>query len=1163
MNLNQVMTELDNLFTQGRISEVPQFLEEHIKQAQEQGEKDVMLTLYNECIGFYRETGQYDKSLENGDKAMALMEEMGLKGTMPYATTLLNIANAKRASGQLQESLALYNQVRPIYVARLKEDDMYFAGLYNNLSLLYQEMGDFAAAKEQLENALGIVSHKENTAFEIAVTQANLANTCIELGQDDEAKARAEEAIRIFEEIGVDDAHYSAALSALGSLYYMDKDYPNALSVMEKSRECVAKYLGTENIQYQRLSENIAIIKEKMSAGGTQAEPFVQEEATAGEAQVEAQVPVQEEAAEEPKEQSQVSVPEVAVEEAQEQPEEQPQLQVEEEQPQAQVSVPKEPIEEVQEQPQVQIEEASIEEPKEQPQVPVSEVQVSAPKAPEEEPKEQVQVPEIQIEEAGEQPQVSAPEAPAEEPKEQAPEDLQISEELPIEETVQEKQENADKNNTPMDEDEIDKILGIDIDNDGWASVIRADKKPQEKEADSVEEEAVQTGNADEPQERETYNPAENVSSFNISSAFAQIKAAASQKLQERPGGKKAPTPYDEEKAVDAMIAEVMDEIAVEVGEASQEDKTEAVQPDEPQPKELQEEVQELSQPEEVQEMQAEEAPSAQEQPQPQQSLQQVLQPEEKDEDLASGLTGLELCRRYYKTYGEPMLAEKFLEYVPQIAVGLVGKGSDCFGFDDLQSRDHDFGPRFMLWVTKEVYDKIGSALQAEYEKLPDTFMGVKRIETFHGKDRSGVMVIEDFYKNTLGSDLIGVLTGAGKGLTKVKTWLAVHDYALAAAVNGEVFRDDAGIFTSYRELLKGYYPKAVWYRKIAQACALFSQNGQYNLPRMRKRGQLVAAELAKAECAKQAMKLAYLLNRQYAPHDKWLFKALPQNPDMVLEETAKGVAQLVEEISLTSVDEAHEIQLATAIESLAVIFANELERQNMIGSCNLYLDANTAELIAKSDALLAAAMADAPTTTALSLSIAKAEFEAFDKVQNEGGRASCQNNWPTFKVMRMSQYMTWDEDMLLQYLYEFKTNLANGRNMIEEKYARMMASTAPDEYAKFADKLPPISTEKQAIMEQIIALQVKWMEEFAKEYPRLAGNARTIHTAEDLPYDTSYETYLRGELGTYSDKLLEMYGRYVVAYARNQKSITREIMANTIKFYGYKSFEEAERRGL
>ena len=95
--------------------------------------------------------------------------------------------------------------------------------------------------------------------------------------------------------------------------------------------------------------------------------------------------------------------------------------------------------------------------------------------------------------------------------------------------------------------------------------------------------------------------------------------------------------------------------------------------------------------------------------------------------------------------------------------------------------------------------------------------------------------------------------------------------------------------------------------------------------------------------------------------------------------------------------------------------------------------------------------------------------------------------------------------------------------------------------------------------MEESIALQVKWMEEFAAEYPKLAGNARTIHTAEDLPDDTSYETYLRGELGTYSDKMLEMYGRYIVEYAKSGKSVTRDIMTNKIKFYGYESFEEAE----
>lgn len=886
MELDQLMSELDELFTQERINEIPQFLETHIAQAEAEGANDILLTLYNECIGFYREVGQYELSVDYCHKAISLMNEMGLQDTLPYATTLLNAANAHRAAGLLQESLELYNRVRPIYVALLDEDDMYFAGLYNNLSLLYQEMDDFAAAKEQLEHALVIVSGKPDTQFEVAVTQANLANTCIELGQDEEAKKRAEEAIRIFEEIGVDDAHYSAALSALGSLYYMDKDYTNALMVMEKSRDCVAKYLGEQNIQYQRLSENIEIIKDKLD-----------KEASAANATVE------------------------------------------------------------------------------------------------------VKIHEVEAE----------PETVAEE-----------------------------------------------------------EHSEEEAEPEAVAEE-------EEPAEQE---------------------------------------------------AEAKPEVETETEEN--------------------------------------EKPTIEQEPETDQ------EPEEED-TLTPDITGLELCRRYYEEYGKPMIAEKFHAYESVIAVGLVGKGSDCFGFDDLQSRDHDFGPRFVMWVTKKVYDQIGVELQEAYEALPDSFMGVDRVETFHGRDRAGVMIIDDFYKNTLGFDLIGTLLQADENLDKenldtIKCWLSVHDYALAAAVNGEVFRDDEGIFTQYRNKLLAYYPKAVWYRKIAQTCALFSQNGQYNLPRMRKRGQLVSAELAKAECVKQAMKLYYLLNRKYAPHDKWLFKGMPDNPAMMIDEEGaqnESVASLVEKISLLPADKAHEAELTTAIESLAVIFANELERQNIIGKCDLYLDADTAELTVKSDALLTAIVADTPVITALSLSIAKAEFEAFDKVQNEGGRANCQNNWPTFKVMRMSQYMTWTEDMLLQYLYEFKTNYANGRNMIEEKYARMMASTAPLEYARFADRLPPVSEEKKAIIEQIVTLQVKWMEEFAAEYPKLAGNARIIHTTDDLPYDTSYETYLRGELLTYSDRMLELYGRYIVEHARTGKNVAREIMENTIHFYGYKDLNEANEKEM
>ncbi len=1066
MDINQITEELDTLFAQEKIAEIPQFLESHIAQAAQEGAQEVLLTLYNEIIGFYRETGQYALSIENCHKAVALMKEMGIQDTIPYATTLLNIANAHRAAGLLQESLELYNRVRPIYVAHLDENDMYFANFYNNLSLLYQEMGDFASAKDQLVNALSIVSHKPDRQFEAAVTQANLANTCIELGQDDEARARAEEAIRIFEELGVDDAHYSAALSALGSLYYMDKDYNSALRAMEKSRECVAKYLGTDNIQYQRLSENIEIIQNKISTSEkpSEAEKPAQEE-TASVSAVEAS---------EPEALGEVPVEVPVLENLAEVP--------------ALETLAAEASE---------LETLVLSEEMPQPEVPVTE----------EMPELEAFVPEEEAEPAGVSEQEAFVETPEESEQESKPSQTSVQESfaetpeaevMPAEEVEQEAE-------TFMQEDSGQEAASGEVP-ELETAVLEESEQESEPAQTSVEESPTEVSESEE----EVF----------VAEASVNTSEVEAIPIEESNGEAAVEVLSTEEPALEPVLEEPKKEAFAE-------------------------------------------APLTE-------TLEQVASPAKspEQEDLTPSITGIDLCRRYYEEYGRPMIAGKFQAYESRIAVGLVGKGSDCFGFDDVLSQDHDFGPRFVMWVTKKVYDEIGEELQEAYDKLPSQFLGIDRIETFHGKDRSGVMIIEEFYKSLLGFDLAGMLahnnedTASGKeNLDTIKCWLSVQEYALAAAVNGEVFRDDEGIFTQYRNLLSAYYPKAVWYRKAAQTCALFSQSGQYNLPRMRRRGQLVAAELAKAECAKQAMKLYYLLNRKYAPHDKWLYRGMPENAQMTLGEEGMenaDVPKLVEKLSLLPADKAHEAALTTAVESLAVIFANELEKLNMVGKCDLYLDVCTKELMTKSDALLTAIVANTPIVTALSLSIAKSEFEAFDKVQNEGGRASCQNNWPTFKVMRMSQYMTWTEDMLLQYLYEFKTNYANGRNMIEEKYARMMESTAPLEYARFAKRLPAVSEAKKAIVEQIVALQVKWMEEFAAQYPNLAEDARAIHTAEDLSYDTSYETYLRGELRTYSDRMLEMYGRYIVAHAQAGKNVACEIMKNTVQFYGYQDLETA-----
>lgn len=190
---------------------------------------------------------------------------------------------------------------------------------------------------------------------------------------------------------------------------------------------------------------------------------------------------------------------------------------------------------------------------------------------------------------------------------------------------------------------------------------------------------------------------------------------------------------------------------------------------------------------------------------------------------------------------------------------------------------------------------------------------------------------------------------------------------------------------------------------------------------------------------------------------------------------------------------------------------------------------------------------------------IVELEWKQFDKVINEGGRAQCQDDYETFSIMRKSQYMTWNEELLKSYLDDLRAAQNCGRNLITEKYARMMESTAPQKFEELKESLPALDEERIKIQEEIIKIQMAWMEDFAARFPKMAGRARKLHTIEDDEYDTSYETYLRGELGTYGDKTFVLYGRFIASLAQEGKNLAYDIMNNTAKLYGYASVDAAE----
>ena len=303
-------------------------------------------------------------------------------------------------------------------------------------------------------------------------------------------------------------------------------------------------------------------------------------------------------------------------------------------------------------------------------------------------------------------------------------------------------------------------------------------------------------------------------------------------------------------------------------------------------------------------------------------------------------IKGLDLSREYYENIGKPILMELFPEYMKKAAVGLVGEGSECFGFDDQISMDHDYGPSFCVWLPRNIYTQAGESMTEIYESLPKEYKGISaNIIREQSAGRRGILEIEGFYQKFLTRDTIP---------ESLIDWLRIPEHFYAVATNGEVFEDNLGMFTDVRRKLLNYYPEDVRLKKIAACAVRMAHSGQCNYARMMWRRDIVAAKFALDEFMRNTIAIVFLLNRVYCPYYKWMWRGMEQLPKL------GRVRELLKNMAAGVLDDSHwdsskwkacryklnrADQMVDMVEQIADLIREELWRQGISSSTSDYLE--------------------------------------------------------------------------------------------------------------------------------------------------------------------------------------------------------------------------------
>ena len=285
------------------------------------------------------------------------------------------------------------------------------------------------------------------------------------------------------------------------------------------------------------------------------------------------------------------------------------------------------------------------------------------------------------------------------------------------------------------------------------------------------------------------------------------------------------------------------------------------------------------------------------------------------------------------QTYFEQVkgqLEEALGDLWPQLAFGLAGNGSECLGFDDEVSQDHDWGYDFYVWIADGAADKAQEVAAAKRRVMHATPPEHIRHDSAFGVGPR-CMSVSAFYEE---------LIGCNDRPADWRVWRTIPEENLAMAVNGEVFLDNAGDFLAVRTALLRHYPRDLRLKKMAARCMALAQTGQYNLARMERRGDEVAVHQTVARFVDEAEELAFLLERVYRPYYKWAWRALGELPRIGAE---------LSEYLLQAVTTSGALRQA-AVDCSCEVLSRELRAQDLVRTGKEFMTAHALELMEQID---------------------------------------------------------------------------------------------------------------------------------------------------------------------------------------------------------------------